>query len=276
MRCGKLAHPLKDLKRIHERALLLGWRLLLHARIIHTFDVYHKWEDFGLKPRKRASPHALKGGGLWRAVSVSVGKGPLVWANTTSQPGGPPFDGNTNAPVFISGTDAVIYITTWAGDLSPTAYTTMKCTDHGKTWAVASFPDGDRHLYPAAFSSDGHTIAAIYGDAPNVVAVSSDGGRTWRKAPTFPDRAELDIHTLLVAPDGTLFATSQRQERAQDPDNNVYTTRPGAAQWSIAAVLPLDNATSMLILVSDASGHPTALVRLHVQGGVWTFISHHL
>ena len=47
---SKLAYPLNDLKRIHKRDFLLGWRLVLHTRIIHVFDVYCKREDFGLKP----------------------------------------------------------------------------------------------------------------------------------------------------------------------------------------------------------------------------------
>ena len=52
MLCGKLAYPLNDLKRIHKCDLLLGWWLVLHARIIHVFDMHRKREDSWLKPRR--------------------------------------------------------------------------------------------------------------------------------------------------------------------------------------------------------------------------------
>jgi hypothetical protein len=64
--CGKLAYPLNDRKRIHKGDLLLGWRLVLHTRIIHVFDVYRKREDSWLKPwRLTARPEGTAAcGGL--------------------------------------------------------------------------------------------------------------------------------------------------------------------------------------------------------------------
>jgi hypothetical protein len=72
VRYGQMAYPLKDLKRIDQRDLLLGWRLMFHTRIIHVFDVYSSWKNVWLKPGKPASPPGLKPCDLRRAISVST------------------------------------------------------------------------------------------------------------------------------------------------------------------------------------------------------------
>ena len=73
MLCGKLAYPFNDLKRIHKRDLLLGWRLLVHTRIIHVYDMYGKGYDCWLKPA-RASLLGLKPNSLRRAQALALSR----------------------------------------------------------------------------------------------------------------------------------------------------------------------------------------------------------
>ncbi|HEV2460129.1 MAG TPA: hypothetical protein VGS80_17375 [Ktedonobacterales bacterium] len=172
---------------------------------------------------------------------------------------------------LITGHGSTLFLVNGAG--VPASGPTFKSSDGGATWTQVTFHDGGQVVQLVTATPDGRLLAGVYANAPAALALSRDDGTTWQRLAA-PPATLTALGDVLLAPDGTVYVTSDRLGSAQNPDTTLYTTTPTASQWSGTAMLP---ANAFPITVAwDGSGHPTAVwarQALDARATSWQLIS---
>jgi hypothetical protein len=151
--------------------------------------------------------------------------------------------------------------------------TTLRSVDGGKSWTPVTFYGNGSHIHLLAMTADARTLVGVYDGASTQLALSTNGGQSWRRAPAGPTGVP-SFNYLLLAPDGTIVAASSRLALVDNPDPRLFVLRPGAATWTAPFTLPA-NAFPRALAVT-AGGQVTALwarYALDNQGSAWELIS---
>jgi hypothetical protein len=182
---------------------------------------------------------------LWASVSG----GPFIERDQNGQ-----MPGMTLGLVsFITGHGSTIFIVNGG---VPTGGPTYKSSDGGATWTQVTFHDGGQVVHLVSATPDGRLLAGVYDNAPTALVLSRDDGTTWQRLAAPPSTLTA-LGDVILAPDGTMYVTSDHLSSAQNPDSTIYTTAPTVSQWSAAAMLP-PNAFPITV-AWGGSGHPTAV-----------------
>lgn len=131
-------------------------------------------------------------------------------------------------------------------------------TNQGKNWTqehMWRYAGAD--VTSALFSADGQlALGAVTSGQTTTALVTTDAGQTWQPIPTFAGSAPLDGQSLAVLPDGSVYATTTALNVGiGTPDQNIYTTHPGATTWTSVATLP--TLGEPVAYTWDAQGHGT-------------------
>ena len=195
-------------------------------------------------------------------VYASVASGPFTRIDHNGQFGGQSI---SNLAAILFGGTTSTYYAGFSVNASPAAVQSIyfKSVNAGATWTPVRFFDGARAIDPVLISPNGRGIVAVYSNAPSTLTVSLDGSQTWQATPAPPIGAQLDLGKLALGADGTLFAPSTKMNVISQADLNEYTTRPGAASWSVALTFPTD--PYYLGATLDASGRVNALWATYIM-----------
>jgi hypothetical protein len=181
---------------------------------------------------------------------------------------------------LLGGSATAMYVQTGVMQFDPSGAqmneTTLRSANGGMTWVPVSFFESGKRIHLLTMTQDGHMLVGVYDRAPTQLALSTDGGRSWRKLPAGPADVP-SFNYLLVAPDGTIVAASSRLALVANPDPRLFVLRPGGAAWTTPLMLP-SNAYPHALAVT-ARGRVTALWAVYAlddQGSAWDLISHAL
>ena len=159
------------------------------------------------------------------------------------------------------------------------ADTLIVSQDAGATWKTMALTDNGASVHLLAVDPLDHNWVGAYKNAPTQLALSSDGGQTWRKLPP-PWANEMGPDFLFVAPDGTLLVTDAGAGYVTSSSTTfpLYEATPGAAQWRSALLIPGPGSVFARAAGWDSSGRPTTLWARDASNGgsAWYLISHPL
>lgn len=210
---------------------------------------------------------------------ASANKGPFRRLDTDGK-----VDGITLGAYIrlITGHGSTYYIQEGNIEYNPPqlADTMLVSADAGATWKTKTFTDNGVSVHLLAVDPFDHNWVGAYQNAPKQLAISSDGGQTWRKLPP-PWANEMGPDFLFVAPDGAVLVTDARATYTSYTASTftLYEATPGATQWRSALLIPDPGSIFGRVADWDSSGRPTTMWAVYATDGgrgPWYLISHPL
>lgn len=210
---------------------------------------------------------------------ASANKGPFKRLDTDGKVSGVTLGAEI---LLITGHGSTVYLQMGHIQYNPAqlADTVIVSQDAGATWKTVAFSDHGASVHLLAVDPLDHNWVGAYGSSPMQLALSSDGGQTWRKLPP-PWANEMGPDFLFVAPDGTVLVTDARASLTSytSPTFTLYEATPGATQWASTLLIPHPGSIFGQAAGWDNGGRPTSLWASYATGdgrGPWYLISHPL